>query len=666
MDKKALSDITVFNKYAKYLAEKSRRENYVEISHRNRDMHIRKFPQLADQIRRVYESFVDKKKILPSMRSMQFGGRPIELAENRIFNCAYFPIEHTRAYAELMFLLLGGTGAGYSVQRRHTTQMPKVKAPESDGEYKFQIQDSIIGWADAIKVVAKAFLKAGTLPVFDYRDIREKGTDLITTGGKAPGPEPLRQCIENITAIFRNAVGRRLRPIEVHDICCLIADSVRAGGIRRAAMIALFDRDDQEMLKCKSPITLTDWTILSEEKRLVNFTDDYNVNRTKQLQGWEFDFLKQTGTFPWGVVYPARARANNSAVLPRGEVSEEEFRALMQVIEASNCGEPGIYWTNNTDWGTNPCCEIALRPYQMCNLTTINVSSIQSQEDFNAAAEAAAFIGTLQAGYTDFHYLNPKWRITCEEDALLGVSMTGIASGNIDHLNKRAAASAAVQMNKDVAAAIGINPAARITTVKPEGTSSLVLGTSSGIHSWHADYYIRRMRAGKDEALAQYMAQVVPQLVEQDLYDPNQVVLSFPQKAPEGAVTRHETMEEFLERVKDISQNWVHSGHIKGDNRHNVSCTVSVKHHEWADLADWMWAHRDSYNGISVLPFFGSSDYPQAPFEDITKEQYEAMLPMLEGINISHIIEMDGSEIDLAGEAACAGGVCEAVDFTKA
>lgn len=665
MDKQALSEITVFNKYAKFLHAKSRRENYIEISHRNMGMQIRKYPQIADRIREIYTGFVDTKKVLPSMRSMQFGGRPIELAENRVFNCAYFPIEHTRAYAELMFLLLGGTGAGYSVQRRHVNQLPKVKVPESDGEYKFQIQDSIIGWADAIKVVAKAFLKAGTLPVFDYRDIREKGSDLITTGGKAPGPDPLRKCIEQITAVFRNAVGRRLRPIEVHDICCFIADSVRAGGIRRAAMIALFDRDDEEMLKCKSPITLNDWSVLDSVTRVVHFVDDYQVAHTKQLQEWEFDFLMETKTFPWGVVYPARARANNSAMLLRGEVSEEEFRALMKVIEASGCGEPGIYWTNNLDWGTNPCCEIALRPYQMCNLSTINVSAIHSQEDYNQAAASAAFIGTLQAGFTDFHYLNPKWKITCEEDALLGVSMTGIASGNIDNLDKHEAATAAIMMNREVAKLIGINPAARITTVKPEGTSSLVLGTSSGIHSWHAEYYIRRMRAGKDEALANYMSRAVPELVEEDIYDSNQVVLSFPQKAPEGATTRHETMDEFLKRVKDISETWVQGGHIKGENRHNVSCTVSVKSGEWGDLSDWMWEHRSSYNGISVIPFFGSADYPQAPFEDITKEQYEDMLPLLEGINISHIIEMDGSEIDLAAEAACAGGVCENIDFTK-
>lgn len=659
MDKQALSDITVFNKYAKFLPEVKRRENYLEISHRNRDMHIRKYPKLKQAIREVYSDFVDQKKVLPSMRSMQFGGRPIELAENRIFNCAYFPIESPKAFSELMFLLLGGTGAGYSVQKRHTEQLPKVKAPESDGEYKFQIQDSIIGWADAVKVVSKAFLNAGTLPVFDYRDIRDKGTDLITTGGKAPGPEPLQRCLEAMIAIFRNAIGRRLRPLEVHDICCHIADSVRAGGIRRAAMIALFDRDDHEMLTCKSPVQLNDWMIVDPNERIVHWVDMYKVPHVQSLNDWEFNLLTKTGTFPWGVVYPCRARANNSAVLPRGEVTEAEFTELMRVVEASGCGEPGIYWTNNPDWGTNPCCEIALRPYQMCNLTTLNVSAIHSQSDFNMAAGAAAFLGTLQAGYTDFHYLNPKWKKACEDDALLGVSMTGIASGNITHLNKAEAARYAMDVNEAIAEVIGIKPASRITTVKPEGTSSLVLGTASGIHAWHGEYYIRRMRAGKDEALAIYMMKAVPELVEEDLYDSNQVVLSFPQKAPEGATTRHETMMDLLNRVKLISEEWVGTGHRKGDNHHNVSCTISVKADEWDILTKWMWKHRDSYNGISVLPFFGSSDYPQAPFEDITKEQYEAMLPLLKKIDISQVVEEDGSAIDLAGELACAGGACE-------
>ncbi len=615
MDKKALSDITVFNKYAKFLPEHNRRENWEEIVTRNMEMHQEKYPAISEQIEDVYKKFVFTKRVLPSMRSLQFGGRPILMAENRIFNCAYAPAESPKFFSELMFLLLGGTGMGYSVQKRHTKKLPKIKMPESDQEYKYQVQDSIVGWSDCIKVVCKAFFNAGTLPVFDYRDIRSKGADLITTGGQAPGHEPLKACVEGIIPIFRNAVGRQLRPIEVHDIACTVADAVLAGGIRRAAMICLFDRDDEEMLTSKSG--------------------------------------------DWWVNHASRARANNSAVLPRGEVTEEEFKQLMKRVEDSGCGEPGVYWTNNKDWGTNPCCEIALRPYQMCNLTELHAGVITDQQSFNDAAKAGAFIGTLQAGYTDFHYLNPKWKIACEKDALLGVSMTGIASGTIEKLDSNEAARGVIAENKRVAKLIGIRQAARTTDVKPAGTTSLVLGTSSGIHAWHAEYYIRRMRAGKDEALAQYMMRVAPELVEQDVNVPRQVVLSFPQKAPEGATVRTEPISSLLERVKSISNTWIASGHRAGDNKHNVSCTISVKEGEWKWLADWMWDNREYYNGISVLPYFGAEAYPQLPFEDITKERYEEMLPFLNSIDISQVFEDNGLGVDLKGELACSGGGCE-------
>lgn len=615
MDKQALADITVFNKYARFNDSANRRENWNEIVARNAAMHKEKYPWMAAEIDKVYAKFVYTKKVLPSMRSLQFGGRPILMAESRIFNCAYAPAESPKFFSELMFLLLGGTGMGYSVQHRHIDKLPKIKTPESDEEYKYQVQDSIVGWSDAVKVVCKAFFNAGTLPVFDYRDIRDKGADLITTGGKAPGPEPLRICINNLTKLLRGAVGRKLRPVEVHDMACIIADAVLAGGIRRAAMICLFDRDDEEMLTCKAG--------------------------------------------EWWVNTPYRARANNSAVLPRGEVTEQEFAQLMKRVEESGCGEPGVYWTNNKDWGTNPCCEIALRPYQMCNLTEINAGAIYTQRQFNEAASAAAFIGTLQAGYTDFHYLNPKWKLSCEKEALLGVSMTGIASGTVEKLDMEWASQCVVDTNREVAEKLHINPAARSTCVKPAGTTSLVLGTSSGIHAWHAPYYIRRMRAGKDEALAQYMAKAAPGLVEQDVTKDNQVVLSFPQKAPDGATVRTEPMMNLLERVKNVSQKWVANGHTSGTNQHNVSCTISVKDNEWSDLTNWMWSNRDFYNGISVLPYYGAEAYPQLPFEDITKEQYEAMLPLLKGIDIGKVFENDGSSIDLASELACAGGGCE-------
>lgn len=309
-DKRALSDITVFNKYSKYLPEKGRRENFEEICTRNKKMHQLKYPELTEAIEVLYDDFVLTKRVLPSMRSLQFGGRPIEMAHNRIFNCAYMPAEDYHFFSELMFLLLGGTGMGYSVQQRHVGKLPPVTEPKNRNKHKYQIQDSIVGWSDAVKIVAKAFLKGGALPTFDYRDVRDKGSELVTTGGLAPGPAPLKECLENLVLLFNGAVGRSLRPIEVHDAACIIADAVLAGGIRRAAMISLFDRYDEEMITCKAG----NW--------------------------WE--------------THAYRGRANNSAVLPRGVVTEQEFSLLMKRVEESGCGEPGVYWTNDLDWGTNP------------------------------------------------------------------------------------------------------------------------------------------------------------------------------------------------------------------------------------------------------------------------------------------------------------------------
>ena len=661
-DKQALSDITVFNKYAKFIEEFGRRENWEEIVTRNMNMHITKYPTLEEQIRTCYKDYVLTKRILPSMRSLQFGGRPIEMSNSRMFNCAYAPAESPKFFSELMFLLLGGTGMGYSVQQRHVGKLPVVRKPETIGGYTYQVQDSIIGWADAVKTTVKAFFSGSDLPEFDYRDIRDKGSELVTTGGKAPGAEPLKACINNLVKVLTPAAEqqRKLRPIEVHDMACIIADAVLAGGIRRAAMICLFDRTNEEMLTCKATVPVMYYSVGNMEASGVTVTYNCGVGlETAVLSQYDYNTLLTTNTLPWYIAKPARARANNSAVLLRGAVTQAEFYTLMQRVDDSKCGEPGVYWTNNLDWGTNPCCEIALEPYQMCNLTEINAGVITTQKEFNDATGAATFIGTLQAGYTAFHYLNPKWKETCNRGALLGVSMTGIAAGSVVSLNLVEAAKVATEANKYFANLIGINPAERVTCVKPAGTTSLVLGVASGIHSWHNDYYIRRMRAGKDEALAQYLMRVAPKLVEQDVMNPKQVVLSFPQKAPAGACVRTEPMMELLNRVKKVSQDWVQAGHVIGHNTHNVSCTISVKDDEWGELVSWMWKNRNYYNGISVLPYFGAEAYPQLPFEDCTEEQYNELLPLLDSIDIGAVFEQDGSGVDLAAELACAGGVCE-------
>ena len=611
---KILSDITVYMKYAKYMPEKERRETWHELVDRNKDMHIEKYPTLRKEITDAYEYVYDK-KVLPSMRSLQFGGKPIEISPNRIYNCAYLPIDDYRAFGETMFLLLGGTGVGYSVQQHHINNLPEIRKPNLDRTRRFLIADSIEGWADAVKSLVKSYFQGTSKLKFDFSDIRQKGARLVTSGGKAPGPQPLKECLIKVQGILdAKQDGDQLSPIEVHDMICHIADAVLAGGIRRAALISLFSADDEEMISCK------------------------------------------TGN--WWEINPQRGRANNSAALMRHKLTKDFFMNLWKRVELSGAGEPGIYLTNDKDWGTNPCCEIALRPFQFCNLCEVNASDIKSQEDFEDRVKAAAFIGTLQAGYTEFHYLRPIWQRTTEKDALIGVSMTGIGSGAVLGYDMTKAAEVVKLENERVAKIIGINKSARTTTVKPAGTTSLALGTSSGIHAWHNDYYVRRIRVGKNEAIYTYLSTYHPELIEDEYFRPHDTaVISIPQKAPEGAIMRTESPFHLLDRIKKVHLEWVKPGHRTGNNTHNVSATVSLRDEEWDLAGEWMWDNRDHYNGLSVLPYNGGT-YVQAPFEDCDKEKYTEMLETLKDVDLSKIVELDDNT-DLSGELACAGGACE-------
>ena len=609
-----LSELTVYMKYSKYVPDLKRRETWKELVDRNKEMHQEKFPQLKNEIEDAYKLVYDK-KVLPSMRSLQFAGRPIELNNSRIFNCSFLPIDDMRAFSEIMFLLLSGCGVGYSVQTHHVDKLPEITIPVKTKRYL--VGDSIEGWADAVRMLCKAYFTGGALPIFDFRDIRPKGAQLITVGGKAPGPEPLKEVLFQLQKIFdRKKNGEKLTSLEAHDMACHIADAVLSGGIRRAALISLFDLDDEDMLTCK----FGEW--------------------------WEQN--------------PQRGRANNSAMILRHKITEEEFFKLWKKIELSNSGEPGIYLSNDKEWGTNPCCEIALRPFQFCNLCEVNVSNIESQEDLNERVRVGAFIGTLQAAYTDFHYLRDIWRKTTEKDALLGVGMTGIGSGVILDYDLKKAADLAKDENARVAGLIGINKAARVTTVKPSGTSSLVLGTSSGVHAWHNDYYVRTIRVGKNEAIYTHLAINHPELIEDDFFKPTiQAVISVPQSAPEGSIVRTEDVMDMLERVKKFNLEWVKKGHRKGANTNNVSATISIKEDEWEKVGQWMWENKETFNGLSVLPYFGGS-YTQAPFQDITKEQFDEMVKHLHGVDLSKVIEFDDNTA-LMDQAACAGGSCEIV-----
>ncbi len=951
-----LSDIVVYNKYARYRPDLYRREGWEEIIDRYIAMMLKKYcgdetvaqfksksvktekGSLAEQII-TNSQYLYSKKVLPSMRALQFSGPASEKNEARVYNCSYCPIDDYRAFGEIMFLLLGGTGCGYSVQFHHVDKLPEIRKPLKDK--KFLVSDSIEGWSDAVKALVKSYFGVSAYkPRFDFSDIRDKGTPLITAGGKAPGPDPLKICLAKIEGLLNTKKdGDKLTPLEVHDIICFIADAVLAGGIRRAALISLFSIDDAEMATCKHG----HW--------------------------WENN--------------PQRGRANNSAVIVRNRAEKKDFDNLWQMVKDSNSGEPGLYWTNDPEYGTNPCCftgdmrvltddgykkfeeldgddnisfvnykgdvvngsvwqtgnkntvklrmsnghnitctddhrfmdisgdtveakdslksrlmshyvinkevnefvkygfiqgdgstgrldskahlglevyfgeddldvaelfgfneigkryingyndilteigvssdklptrnlptkfgtfswkdkcmfikglysangcvikagrvslkttckdlanavvstigaiskgfasayittnkskdvvfkngnytckesydvnittldgilwfaenigfvqgykqdalielikskspkvlgitndglravydfsleddthwgvvegvvahncEISLRPFTFCNLTEINAGEVFTQDDLDSSARAASFFGTLQAGFTDFHYLRSIWRKNTEKDSLIGVGITGICNGSILPLDLPSAAHIVKEENKRVAEILNINPAARTTTIKPSGTTSCVVGTSSGIHAWHSNFYIRNMQCTVGDDLYNYFSVNHPSLIKIMDYDPKSAVIGVPQKAPGTAILRDdETAITFLERVNRFNLEWVKEGHRTGPNTNNVSATCNLKEDEWDDVGKWMWDNRKNYNGLSVLPFDGGS-YKDAPFTDCTEDVFIEKMSYIDinPIDIELIYE-SGDNTDLKGELACAGGSCELI-----
>jgi ribonucleoside-triphosphate reductase (thioredoxin) len=636
---KIASELTIYSKYARHLTKENRRESWDEIVDRYEDMMLRKYcagklmSDLAITITEACDA-VRRKEILPSMRGLQFAGPAIERNNSRIYNCSYRAATSPDFFREVMFLLLGGSGVGYSVQARHISQLPAITAPGKPK--KFLVTDSIEGWADAVKALTRAFFKGTYLPRFDFSDIRKKGTILKTAGGRAPGPGPLRLCLDQILGVLENKqVGSKLTSTEVSDLACYIAGAVLSGGIRRSAMICLFDIDDAEMLAYKAG---SFWELHSER---------YMVNVS--AVAFRQDVI-ETKPYIAGVVNVSHCIAQAT--------TEEQFKKFWKATEASRSGEPGIYWTNHPDWGTNPCCEIALKDKQFCNLTTIAFGTVGTQDDFNRRVRLAAILGTLQAGFVDMHYLGAEWESNCREEALLGISLTGIADNpNYAQFNFEEAANIAKETNEEIAKAIGINPAARITCIKPEGTASLVVGSSSGVHGRHAPYYIRRTRHNAEEPLLGYLARTIPALVVQDQSKPGGFILELPQRSPEGSITRDELALATLERLKFFRQHWVEPGHRSGVNTHNVSCTVSVRDHEWEAVGRWMFKNRAFYNGIAVLPYDGGS-YVQAPFEDCTEETFNKMFSLLKDIDLSQVVEEEDNTA-LVENVACAGNQCE-------
>ena len=749
---KLLSDITIFSKYARYIPELGRRENWDEIIDRTVSMHCKKYPKQEKKIIQVFDEFVRPKLVLPSLRSLQFAGKPIELFPNRLFNCSALPMDDPKAFREIMFLLMGGTGVGFSVQQNHVKKLPPIKKPI--GTMRYVVQDSIIGWAEAVDMLVKAYFFDGRAPRFDFGDIRPRGTLLKTSGGRAPGPEELAKSLESIREIFESVpYGEHLRPIQVHDINCHIAAAVLSGGIRRAAMLSLFDFDDEEMINAKTG----DWTDTHPNRQYANNSamtlryklrkkdlfeyiyrirdtgfgepayylgNDYNA-LTNPCFGGETLIATREGHIQikdlvgktaevwdgkqWVEVNDFRITARNQEmlwiILHNGEVIRTTYYHGFILedntrIEAKDL-KPGNKLKTHSQgervynkipgWNTVEhimhqediesevyCCTVSTNhkiglsnsiltfqcaeasvSLNFCNLTTFDMSQVESNDDLYSFSEVASYIGTLQAGYTDFVYLRPIWKEKTEEEALLGVSCTGVARKDLADFDFVGAAEKVKQTNQQTAKEIGIDKAYRLTANKPEGSSSAVLGTSSGIHAWHSKYGIRTTRYMYDEAITKYLETKVPELIEPDYYDSMRRVLSLPFCSRENGILREEESAiDLLERVKFMSENWVKPGHIKGHNGHSVSATISVKEDEWEEVAEWMWKFRNDYNGLSILPFDGGK-YVQAPFQEIDEEKYEEMVSKIpDDINLDEVVEgRDNTEHK--AEPACAGGSCD-------
>ena len=615
-----LQNYTFVAKYARWIEEKQRRETWKEASDRVRNMMHTKYAgsDIKEEIDWAYDMMY-KKKVLGSQRALQFGGSPILKTHAKIYNCTSSYCDRLRFFQECFWLLLCGSGTGFSVQKHHIAKLPNLKHnPPKNKGVKYVIEDSIEGWANALGVLLSSYFDrpvdefaefSNTYIVFDYSEIREKGTTLSSGVGKAPGFEPLQFALEKIRAILDRCIANgqeKLRPIDAYDIVMHSSDAVISGGVRRSASLALFSPEDEEMTKAK------------------------------------------TGN--WFIDNPQRGRSNNSALLLKEETTYEQFASLMESVK--EFGEPGFIWSDSKDMIFNPCVEIGMWPvdettgesgWQGCNLSTINCSSLVDEEDFYERCKAAAIIGTLQAGFTNLEYLGKASERIFDREALLGVSLTGIMEKHELVLSEevlKKGAKIAVSTNKEMSKKIGINQAARVTCLKPEGTSSTMLGTSSGIHPHHAKRYIRHVQANKIEAPYNYFKNYNPQACENSVWSANDTdaVIRFPIEVPDGSKLRNQLPAvEMLDVVKNTQINWVNNG--KNKNlctqqylSHNVSNTITVKPDEWEDVTKFIYKNRKYYAGISLIPQSGDKDYPQAPFttvytsREIVKEYGDASI----------------------------------------
>lgn len=601
-----MSETKFYEGYSRWDEVKERYETWEESVARVMDMHRDYYkdemtPELGQLINEA-ESLYKLKYALGAQRALQFGGDQLRKHQMRMYNCTSTYADRPRFFSELFYVLLCGAGAGFSVQQHHVDKLPDILDRKKQAK-GWVVEDSVEGWADALGALMSSYFAdnqqspemAGRKVYFDLNNVRPKGA-MINGGFKAPGPEPLRKALDKIEHLIQSRIlsgHTRLRAIDVYDIAMHAADAVLAGGVRRSATICLFSPNDEEMMNAKTG----NW-----------FTDN-----------------------------PQRGRSNNSAVIVRNEITKEQFKHIMGSIK--EFGEPGFYFVEDRDFTTNPCVEIGMYPqidgksgWQGCNLTEINGGKCTTKEEFFKACRAGAILGTLQAGYTDFKYLDQTTKAIFEREALLGVSVTGWMNNPdvlFDEQNQKEGAEIVKQVNKTVAKLIGINAAARTTCVKPSGNASVLLQTASGIHAEHSARYLRHIQLNKDTEVAQLIAESNPYMVEESVWSANgtDYCIGFPVIAPEGSLYRDELYgTNLLEKVKTVQQNWVEAGtnpDLCADDRirHNVSNTVTVLPHMWSEVEDYVFENRYSFAGISFLAGMGDKDFAQAPMTEVLTEE---------------------------------------------
>lgn len=697
-----ISNFIFTSKYARFNEKKGRRETWEEAVNRVLNMHLKKYNFLSEEDKNEIKwafDLVRQKRVVPSLRTMQFGGKAVEVKNMRAYNCAVRHIDSLRSFAECFHALLCGSGVGFGLSKQFLNRLPNLVGPndKTGTIIPYIIEDTIEGWADSVEALLSCYFKntpySGRKIVFDFSRIRKKGTPLKIGGGKAPGYKGLKNALSKIKHLLDHIIEfrlqTRLRSIDAYDILMHCADAVLSGGVRRSATIAVFEKDDEDMMNAKTNVIvdkvfsfdeISNEVINGIENKIYEGKVIYEgIKYEIKVKEYELDNLKKKKEVSWMHINPQRARSNNSVLLLRSEVSKQDFEKIID--RTRQFGEPGFIFANDNRALYNPCVEVGFLPltedgvcgFQVCNLTSINGRLTTTEKEFAENIKASSLIGTLQAGYTDFDYMSPAAKKLTEEEALLGCSVTGMMDNPDIILNpeiQTKMAKIAVETNEIWAKKIGINPATRTTLTKPEGTSSLLLGTGSGIHPHHARKYFRRVQCNKLDPVYKLFKSINPHACEKSVWSANDTddVVTFPIEVSDTAIIKSDLSAlKHLEIIKSTQQHWVDPGttkHNKKDVKHSVSCTVIVDEHEWDDVINYLYENRNYFTAVSLLPKIGDKLYAQAPMEAVItsedEERWNYLKNNMKSVDYKSLIEEDDNT-NLIGESACAGGACEII-----